>query len=207
MITIGNKSFKNQTEAKSFIKTLFNTYVLDGETLSEHDTLFFTSLLKLRNDNGVSKIGCGIKRMFVKQNKYGGNTLWIERTDGTQTDFSIYKPLERKTNRVRLTPNEIDFRKACRTAIVEDKKKLKYESDLFGDVHHETPFEKLVEMFIIEYSINVDKLRYHGHTDGDCEISFVDKEVEGLWISYHRTHAELVVLPHVDHIEIHHPHK
>lgn len=204
MITIGDHQFKNQSEAKAFVKGKFKSYN-EGETISSTDTLFFRELLKLRDDRGVQKIGSGIKRMFIRKNKYGGNTLWIERIDGTETDFSIYKPLERKTVRVKLTQKEIDFRKACRTAIVEDKKNLKRETNSFGDAHHEIEFEELIINFIKLYSVDIENLKFVGHNDGDCEISFVGKSLETEWIRYHRINASWNVLSKSDHKEKHRP--
>jgi hypothetical protein len=204
MIIIGNHQFKNQSAAKVFVKEKFNSYS-EGETLSPSDTLFFIDLLKLREDNGIQKIGSGVKRIFVRQNKYGGNTLWIERTDGSETDFSIYKPLERKTNRVKLTQNEIDFRKACRTAIVEDKKSLKRETSSFGDAHHEIRFEELIRNFIKLYNVDVENLNFVGHRDGDYEILFSDKILETEWIRYHRANVLWNVLSKSEHKEKHNP--
>ena len=197
-ITIGNKQFKNTSDAKIFVKEKFNSYC-NGETVSPLDTMFFIELLKMRTDGGVTKIGCGIKRMFIRKNKYGGSTLWIERTDGSETDFSIYKSLDRKTSRIKLTQNEIDFRKACRTAIVDDKKLLKSKTNLFGDAHHTTEFEVLVKNFINVYTIDIEKVLFEGHNDGDCEISFADKILEKIWVEYHSTNVSWIVLSKDEH--------
>jgi hypothetical protein len=198
MVTIGNKQFKNASDAKIFVKEIFGSYI-PGETISPPDTIFFIELLRLHPDGGISKIGCGAKRMFIRKNKYGGNTLWLERNDGSETDFSIYKPLDRKTTRIKLTRNEIDFRKACRTAIVDDKKLLKSKTNSFGDAHHTTEFEVLVKNFIKLYAIDIEKVLFEGHNDGDCEISFVDKTLEKTWIEYHRTNVSWIVLSKDEH--------
>ncbi len=196
LIVIGIHKFKNKTEIKAFIKDILNKYFIEGESISKLDFEFFAELLKPRAD----KIGCGVKRIFLKYNKYGGKTLWIERVDGTQTDFSVYKLLDHISSKRIQSKNEIDFRKACRTAIVEDKKKLKYDSGLFGDAHHYgKEFEQLVTDFIKKYNIQVEKLNFLGHEDGDIEISFVDKDLEQVWIEFHRRNAKMEVLSKEEH--------
>jgi len=196
LIVIGINKFKNKTEIKSFIKNILNRYSLEGENISKSDFEFFVELLKPRAD----KIGGGVKRIFLKYNKYGGKTFWIERVDGTQTDFSVYKLVDvLGDNRIR-SKNEIDFRKACRTAIVEDKKKLKFDSGLFGDAHHyDKQFEQLVMDFIKQYDIKVENVKFLGHEDGDIEISFIDKDLEQLWIESHRSNGKMEVLSKEEH--------
>jgi hypothetical protein len=196
LIVIGIHTFKNKTEVKVFIKDILNKYSIEGQSISKSDFEFFIELLKPRAD----KIGCGIKQIFLKYNKYGGKTFWIERIDGTRTDFSVYKLLDYISNKGMQSKNEIDFRKACRTSIVEDKKKLKYDRGLFGDAHHyEKLFEQLVRDFIQQYDIDVEKLKFLGHCDGEIEISFCDKDLEQLWIEFHRQNGKMEVLPKEEH--------
>jgi hypothetical protein len=199
MIRVGKHEFKTYSEAKEFTKNVFNKYNV-GETVSEEDKEFFISGIKLREYRCDDKIGCGIKRIFVDKNKYGGKTAMLERIDGTQTDFGIYKHLERKTNKLIQTDKEVDFRKACRTAIVADKKKLKFETNSYGDVHHEEKeFSELVTQFISKYNIDVEITKFIGHKDGDIEICFIDKDLEKLWIDFHGTNSKLEVLSKEDH--------
>lgn len=196
LIVIGIRKFKNKTEIKSFIKNILNRYSLEGENISKSDFEFFVALLKPRAD----KIGCGVKRIFLKYNKYGGKTFWIERVDGTQTDFSVYKLVDIINNSRTRSKNEMDFRKACRTAIVEDKKKLKFDSGLFGDVHHyDKQFEQLVMDFIKQYDIKVENVKFLGHGDGEIEVSFADEVLEKAWVEFHRRNAKMEVLPKEEH--------
>lgn len=196
LIVIGIRKFKNKTEIKSFIKNILNRYSLEGENISKSDFEFFVELLKPRAD----KIGCGVKRIFLKYNKYGGKTFWIERVDGTQTDFSVYKLVDIINNSRTRSKNEMDFRKACRTAIVEDKKKLKFDSGLFGDAHHyDKQFEQLVMDFIKQYDIKVENVKFLGHGDGEIEVSFADEVLEKAWVEFHRRNAKMEVLPKEEH--------
>lgn len=203
IIVVGTKQFKNQTDFKNFARSILNKYIFENQTISEEDTLFFIDVLKLREDAGATKIGCGIKRMFLRNNKYGGRGIWIERIDGTETDFSIYKPIGRKTNGVKYTQKEIDFQNACRTAIVEDKKKLKRETNSFGDAHHCTHFKNMVCEFKTMYSINPENLLFVGHEDGNQEILFADKVIENAWVEYHRRNVKWEVLSKCDHKQKH----
>jgi len=197
MIKIGSLEFKTLSEAKKFTKKIFNKYSI-GDVVSDEDREFFISGLKMRSDKGMEKIGCGVKKIIINGNKYGGKTAWVERMDGTKTDFGIYKHLEDPTT------NEKDFRKACRTAIVEDKKKLKRENNLYGDVHHDRiSFEDLIQKFINECKIDINKIEFGGHSEKEIEVYFVDKDLEKLWIDFHNKNSCLKVLSKENHMKEH----
>jgi hypothetical protein len=71
LIAVGNKTFKNWSEAKSFAKILYDKYKFEGGVLSEEDKMFFYEALKLRGARGLEKIGCGINKIFIRANGYG----------------------------------------------------------------------------------------------------------------------------------------
>lgn len=88
-ISIGDKSFRTQGDAKDFIKELLNSQPLKTPIPEAHHS-FLCSLVEL-HPRATEKIGVGIKHFTVEPATHGTRCFYITRTDGTRTDFSTGK--------------------------------------------------------------------------------------------------------------------
>lgn len=88
-ITIGDKSFKTQSEANAFIKEVLNSQPLKTPIPEPHDS-FLRSLLAL-HPRATEKIGAGVKHFTVEPAMHGTRCFYITRVDGTRDDFSTGK--------------------------------------------------------------------------------------------------------------------
>lgn len=121
--------------------------------------------------------------------------MWIERIDGSETDFSYIKCFVRKSDKVKITQHELDVKKSARNAIHKYMKKLKIERNQYGDAHHSNiTFDQLFDNWTLENNIDIEKIEVGGHRDGEEEIYFVDKDIEKSFIEYHNDHASIEVL-------------
>ncbi len=83
-----------------------------NETLPEAETRFLTSLIESYHPEAALKIGCGVRRMWPGLNEYGGVGFYLERHDGSSTDWSFMKSIN--------NPSKWhDFHAACRNAIMD----------------------------------------------------------------------------------------
>ena len=58
------------------------------QTIKTDDYMLLLALIA-RHPEAIQKIGCGIKRFFVApDSEQRTQCFWLERYDGTQTDFS-----------------------------------------------------------------------------------------------------------------------
>jgi hypothetical protein len=89
MITIGTKTFKNQKDAKDFVRALLHSIGSGDIFPNEQHWSFFVSLLD-HHSNPIEKIGCGIRNFEIRRNKLN-TTLYetlIRRKDNSVIDFS-----------------------------------------------------------------------------------------------------------------------
>lgn len=196
---INNTEFKTQKEALDYFKNILNQCNIN-EIIPQH----FDDLYELlcRHPHAIEKIGCGVESFMIKPDGYGHKCFWLIRVDGTIEDFSYIISVKGKD-----ITNELKFRKACRTAIrhqiVEYRDKY-FDGKLYAKcektgkeielstchVDHIEPmyFERIVSMFINEYSIDVDKITYDT-TGTTCRL--MDSELLRNWVEYHIKYAKL----------------
>ncbi|HPJ83929.1 MAG TPA: DCL family protein [Methanothrix sp.] len=115
--------------AKECTRNILNNYDM-GATISREDQEFLTSALRLRGSEGEQKIGCGIKRIYIGSDGYAKRCFYLERNDGSITDFSYLKCFSGHTKRAKKSQKMKDFEMACRTAIMSDKIEVGRESDI-----------------------------------------------------------------------------
>jgi Protein of unknown function (DUF3223) len=88
-LRIGEKSFKTQTEAATFIKELLNSQPLKQPIAEPHHS-FLLALLS-RHPRAGEKIGVGVKHFTVEPAAHGTHCFYITRVDGTRDDFGTDK--------------------------------------------------------------------------------------------------------------------
>ncbi len=204
--TIDGMEFKSKKAVREYVKTNIHSQYPDHQPLSEDHFRFMVDLLK-HHPWADQKFGEGIQKIWVApETIYNTRCFWLERTDGSITDFSFYECLDGSTALK-------DFKMACRIAISEDIldfKKRFFETNTNSicpvlqtpltpencHVDHEFPstFEQLVNDFIVLKEIKVDDSLLVPHVDGVIGNRLLCEEMEAKWIEYHRKSAQLRVI-------------
>lgn len=206
--TINGIEFKTKKSVLDHVKTKIYYRYEDHQDLSEEHLKFMVGLLRYHPWSD-QKIGVGVKRIWIQKNEnYETRCFWLERIDGTKTDFSFNQC-------VQPASIERDFKAACRAAIahVTINFRLSHFRDhaqddviccpVTGDmisiyeshVDHEPPntFDVIVNEFIgIIKEIRPEMLTDHG--DGIEGNYLVDEALKQQWISFHNARAKLRVI-------------
>jgi len=202
---VASETFTTQKALIERIRRIMYAYP-DHGVLTAADQQFMTELLGNHPD-AKQKIGAGVAKMWVQTNPVYTNTrnFWLQRVDGSATDFSFMECLVETTHLQR-------FHRACRAAIAPDIKAFKlwfftknsqYRCPFTGEslslryshVDHVVPFALLVARFIQESAIHVATVAIAGKAeDNTCLDRFVDDDLESAWRAFHDRHAELRVV-------------
>lgn len=202
--------FKTQKEALAYCKAMLARY-RNGETINEQDSQFLRNLLP-RHPEAGQKIGCGVKRFFRDRTKEGTNCFWLERQDGSTTDFSYPSCVKAKGNSLAQ-----EFAEACRQAVKPELDAAKqahfqqhgnadgkvpcevtgemvaiYESHL----DHKKPmtFEVIVRTFIASHKVTISPGMLSIPTDAQYVTTFVDEEIRQQFVAYHRSVCDLRII-------------
>lgn len=159
-------------------------------------------VLDMHPDSDI-KIGCGVARMYVRQNAvYRRNReFWLQRLDDTETDFSFNECLKPTTPLKK-------FKIACRNAIRDDviafrDKNLTQDSvcpftgqtltvqNVHVDHVPPTTFDAIVDEFIQLYSIEPEGVSLTGVKDGEIGDNFSDSSLSELFLQFHNEKAQL----------------
>jgi hypothetical protein len=198
---IDGKQFENKTKLKTRIQEILHSYPI-GQELSEDDFAFMRDVLDMHPDSDI-KIGCGVVRMFVRQNAvYRRNReFWLQRLDGSETDFSFNECLKPTTPLKK-------FKIACRNTIREDVIAFR-DQNLSQDsvcpfkgqtltvqnthVDHVPPatFDAIVHDFIKLHSINPTEVKLTGARDGEIGDNFADSNLSEAFRQFHNEKAQL----------------
>jgi hypothetical protein len=202
-VIINGLAFKSNEAAKGYARDIFNSYDI-GQTVSPEDARFLIATLRHRGPDGDEKLGCGVLRIYLGTNDYGQKSFWLERVDGTKTDFSFIKCFSRKTPRTKKTDRRVDFERACRWAVKNDSLRARGRSGCEFVAHHEgKPFAKIVDGFVSATQVDVETVEFVGHDDGETHVEFVDKRLEAQWVAYHRDEARFSILTPAEHKKRH----
>lgn len=92
-VHLPSKEFKNKKEATQFFSEMLNRYN-KGVDISAEDSGYLSEILEY-HPNSQEKKGQGVKRFYKDDspapNSNSTECFYIERTDGTVTDFSVNK--------------------------------------------------------------------------------------------------------------------
>ena len=172
------------------------------ETLPENDTRFLNSLINNYHPESELKIGCGVKRMWIDSNEYGGIGFYLERFDGSSTDWSFMKSIN--------NPSKWhDFRAACRNAIMDqtiEYKMKRFEEEryieccltgeqLFVDTahtDHEPPrtFDALLKVFLQKSKIDYNTIQIDPTYDNKVGCWLSDVNFSKRWFDFHKLNAK-----------------
>ena len=209
-INIGSLEFRFQKDALTFFKDILNSNRNNTTIENEgHDHLL--ALIE-RHPEADKKIGVGIKRFYKAPTDMGTSCFWLERTDGSCTDFSYISAVRAKSKSLFQ-----EFSEACRNSIREDLKKTKAEFfNNYGDkdgkveceitgvkiatyeshLDHKKPmtFQVLVTTFLTASDITLGKEIFSEPQDAQFETEFLDEKTKEQFKEYHHNLAQLRVI-------------
>lgn len=208
-LKIGNIEFKSQQEAINHFKKILND-CRKNETIVDESHAMLFSLVE-RHPDAIQKIGCGIKRFYKAPAEGGTSCFWIERNDGSKTDFSFYKAVKAKSNSLYQ-----EFSEACRKSVqydlviakeehfrkyaVEEKVKCEVSGDKVAiyecHLDHKSPFtfQVIVESFITANKIEISSNMLSIIKDGQFQTEFLDLKIKELFREYHNKIAKLRIV-------------
>jgi hypothetical protein len=161
--------------------------------ISKEEHNFLLSIILNKHPHATFKVGCGIKKFYIKKNIYGNKSFYLKRLDNTETDFSFKECISPKSKKRKI-------KDACRTAIVDYVKQ--HKTDKNGHLHHIIPFNSIfnewynINRNILDFTLNPPK-------DGDETIYFVNKETSQSFYDYHSKIAQTTTLSKEEHRDLH----
>ncbi len=209
-IALGTREFKFQKDALAFFKEMLNSYRAN-KTIEGEDHELLLSLLE-RHPEADTKIGLGVKRFYKAPTEMGTSCFWVERVDGSTTDFSYITAVKAKGKSLYQ-----EFAEACRNAVRDDLIKTKEEffkkyGDTDGKVQcevsgeriaiyeshldHKKPltFQVLVNTFIAANDLKITEEMLSTSQDAQFETEFVDQNIKNRFKEYHHKMAQLRIL-------------
>lgn len=203
------RTFRNKAQVVNYLKRLLSDSPLNS-TLKPEDRDVVVAMIG-RHPSRAEKIGCGIKDIIVRlEGVWRRRQFAIVRTDGSITDFSYKRCLDRQNDRS-------DFRQACRRAVSCDIVVFKHwwfantptpipmpgvPNPMTCHVHHLPPsFKQIVSEFINENGIDLSSIVYaEGDNVQGCE--FADVDLAKKFRAFHRAKANLRIITPEEHKEL-----
>jgi hypothetical protein len=209
-IVLNGIEFKFQKDAIEHFKNMLERY-RNGQTIAGDDRDMLLDLLE-RHPQADKKIGCGVKRLYKDRTDMPTSCFWIERTDGSRTDFSYRTAISAKEKSLYQ-----EFLEACRAAVQDDlllaKKEYfekwgdldkKVKCEITGDkvaiseshLDHKKPltFEVLVYTFISANDIEIKPEMLLMSQDAQFQTTMIDRQLKDKFLQYHRKVAKLRVI-------------
>ena len=209
-IVLNGIEFKSQKDAIEHFKNMLEGY-RNGQSITGDARDMLLALLE-RHPEADKKIGCGVKRLYKDRTDMPTSCFWIERTDGSRTDFSYLTAISAKVKSL-----DQEFLEACRAAVQHElwvtKEKHfekfadqdgKVECDITGDkvarkeshLDHEKPltFEVIVKTFIGANDIEIKPEMLLMSQDAQFQTTMIDQELKDKFRRYHYKMAKLRVI-------------
>jgi hypothetical protein len=176
-----------------------------AQTFSPEEHRFLLDLLAHHSES-EQKIGCGVARFCVQSDAFGGSCFWLERFDGTRTDWSFNSCLTPPTHtkevlsafRYLITDQVIRFRDAIfvgQNGVLCAITGVLITSEN-SHVDHKPPahFLALVEQFLSVECLSYDVIRVKPAVDGSTITEFEDSALGTRWKIFHEKHAVLQIV-------------
>jgi hypothetical protein len=190
---LGGQTFKTKTQVTAACRDM-----LYGRASIDH--AFLLDLLSLHQESD-QKIGCGVQRFFTAPDGYGGIGFWLERVDGSKTDWSFVKCLTPPTHRQEVLAG---LRHAIGDQVLAFRGKALARGAVCAitgvpvtvrtaHVDHKPPktFAALVEAFLKEQHLDFDDIAVESTADGSTVTELFDPAVVEAWSIFHAQEAEL----------------
>lgn len=194
-IQVGAESFASKAALRRRVQAILK----GGGLLDGADDALSRALLA-RHPHAVAKRGIGVRHVMVRKTlPYGTPCFWIERLDGSGTDFSYIECIAPRTQHDK-------FAAAARTAI--DPQIVAFKAVMpvphfcpvtaerldpeTAHVDHAPPwtFERILDAFIAN-GVDVAGADLDGDDDGDCVQRFGDNVLRDGFAKLHLELAEL----------------
>lgn len=197
---VNGKRFETKTALTAYCSAM-----LKQPSLSSDDEAFLACLLD-RHPERDQKVGSGVARFFVAPSEHGTRCFWIERTDGSRTEFSYkwcigspkYATEVRAALRELVTDQVVAARDAAFTGGALTRCAITGEAIGSEDAHvdHRPPdtFLALVERFLAEQALTYDAVAIEPTRDAVTMRELTDRGLAQAWCEFHRTHAVLQVV-------------
>ncbi len=209
-IIIGNKEFKFQKDALAYFKDMLSRHRKNA-TIDGEDNLSLLSLIE-RHPEAVHKIGSGVKRFYKAPADMGTSCFWLERVDGSNTDFSYITAVKAKGKSLYQ-----EFAEACRNSIQPDLTRTKecffennadsdgcVECEISGEriaiyeshLDHKKPmtFQVIVRTFIEAHEIEINRDMLSEPKDAQFTTEFTDLSIKERFKKYHHNIAQLRII-------------
>lgn len=201
-ILIGDLWFPLRGAAQEACQAVLYKYPPGSVVTDPEDEKFLLDLLQL-HPNKDTKIGCGVARFEVRPSEKQSRqrTLWLVRTDGSETDFSFVKCLTPPTHarlvraalREAIVPQINEFVRNAYTsggqvqcpltrADLSDRKQAHVD-------HHKPTFDELAQAFA-EAEGGWEAISVTS-SDGMTGHRLADAHQAQAWDEYHRANASL----------------
>lgn len=210
-VDLGSRYFSSGKETAQHFKEILWAHEPGDYVVDPQSTLDLRALLN-RHPEVEQKVGVGLKNFFVDKDGWGGQCFWLERFDGSKTDFSFRSCIKGQPQSVYK-----EFTNACRHAVRKDSRKAKemffkkygneagqVKCELTGKmisikeahVDHIPPltFEVIVETFVKANDIVPHHNMLSKKEDAQFTSTFVDMELQKNFQSYHQATAKLRIL-------------
>jgi len=127
---INGIQFSSKKSVIEYVRENIHSKYPDRQPISNDHFRFMVSLLR-HHPQSDQKIGVGIRKIWIQPNEgYSTRSFWLEREDGTKTDFSFYRCVS--------PPSSLrNFKEACRRSVapfVIDAKKKYFKKYLFDSM-------------------------------------------------------------------------
>lgn len=143
--------------------------------------------LLMRHPEAALKVGPGVARLFVApapEDAPGGwNCFYVERLDGSITDFSYQRCLTPPTHR-----QDVLAAMRCEVAGQVSVAKARRVGE---HMDHRVPFVELAEGFVKANALQWDEIVVSPTTDNTWTSRLVDRQLAGRWQDYHERCAGL----------------
>lgn len=206
-VMLATRSFAKQEDATQYFKAMLNRYT-PGDSVNEIDSVDLTALLE-RHDEYEKKVGSGVKGFSVVMTEHGTQCFYIERTDGSGTEFS-YRHCVTRRPPTRKQEVSSAFRWAVRLDLFKKRDEYFAENeDINGHVScaetgetiskqvahmdHRAPmtFEVIVTTFLASRGLAVDNVPITRGQDNQVSPEITDENMKQ---DFRRYHAQVAAL-------------
>jgi hypothetical protein len=208
-VRIHEQVFPTKDAARKYIREIFTQYA-DHEPLSDAYKEFVIDMVKRNHRLAAQKLRGGVSKIIIKTVlPFGTRAFYIVRDDGADVEVSWVECLNPTSQKTR-------FQYACREAIHDQIEQFVRTSFEFAEmvpcaitggpvtrnsceVDHEPPFLGLVERFLQETGIDIEKVAIGGDVDHETRDYFEDAELRRRFADFHASNARLrITTPHAN---------
>lgn len=208
MYKLNNIEFTSKNKVRQYVQdNILKQYPVKHDLSNDH--LEVIKDLLQHHPNREHKLGSGVKRVWLQPNKFNHKEFWLERTDGSITDFSYLQCLtpSKKLNKVKQAMRRSiewhvwgfreDYFKNHAVDGLIDCPILGIKVDKYhAEVDHIAPdtFDAIANDFIKDYIPDLENVPITNNVDGLIGVEFTDKELEKKWYFFHLVRAKLRVI-------------